>query len=391
MAADLLVVGLDLVTGREVHAEDRRTEDWRKKGHNGDCTLVCLACYEGADLPDGPRTAALVPKGREGGARQQHFAHPPGMVPPGGQHSPESLWHAESKQAIREWAEMRGFTARVEARTADGRRRSDVEVVMPAGHRLAIELQRVEISDAEWIARHEDYARAGITELWLYHPDTRVPRVVFRHRQPGWRFDLKTGTIGLIHAQPSPADAWTSSHLTQCRAVHWPPCPADQLATKWMPLASARLTSNGIEPSAETAVRLDRLAAIAARELAAEQARAAVGVRAREKRNHAVILRSTAGKIDAPTDGGQSPGTHEAFRWDAFPPEADPDTWCFGCNICGLDLTGAMLRVSPVIHVIRTMERTRAGRPREIELRYGGARSLDQMPSACATEGSSPS
>ena len=66
MAADLLVVGLDLVTGREVHAEDRRTEDWRKKGHNGDCTLVCLACYEGADLPDGPRTVALVPKGREG-------------------------------------------------------------------------------------------------------------------------------------------------------------------------------------------------------------------------------------------------------------------------------------------------------------------------------------
>jgi competence CoiA-like predicted nuclease len=80
------------------------------------------------------------------------------MVPPGGQHSPESLWHAESKQAIREWAETRGLTARVEARTADGRRRSDVEVVMPAGHRLAIELQRVEISDAEWIARHEDYA-----------------------------------------------------------------------------------------------------------------------------------------------------------------------------------------------------------------------------------------
>lgn len=258
MAADLLVVGLDLVTGREVHAGERRTEEWRKKGNNGDRTLVCLACYEGADLPGGPRAVALVPKGREGGARQQHFAHPPGIVPPGGRHSPESLSHAESKQALREWADAQGFTARVEAWAPDGRRRSDVEVVMPDGQRLAIELQRGELSDAEWIARHEDYARAGITDLWLYHPDTRVPRVVFRHRQPGWRFDLKTGTIGLIHAQPSPADAWTSPHPTQCRAVHWPPCPADQLATKWMPLASARLTPGGIEPSTQTTAELDQ-------------------------------------------------------------------------------------------------------------------------------------
>ena len=49
-----------------------------------------------------------------------------------------------------------------------------------------------------------------------------------------------------------------------------------------------------------------------------------------------------------------------------------------------------MLKVSPVVHVIRTMERTRAGRPREIELQYGGARAPGQMPSACANEGSSP-
>jgi hypothetical protein len=33
VTADMLVVGLDLVTGREVHAGDRRTEEWRK-GHN---------------------------------------------------------------------------------------------------------------------------------------------------------------------------------------------------------------------------------------------------------------------------------------------------------------------------------------------------------------------
>ena len=375
--ADLLVVGLDLVTGLEVHARDRSTGEWRKKGHNGDRTLVCQACYEGADLSGGPQTVPLVPKGREGGARQQHFAHPPGMAPPGGRHSPESLWHAEGKQAIREWAAAQGFTARVEARTADGRRRSDVEVIMPGGRRLAIELQRGELSDAEWIARHEDYVRAGITDVWLWHTGTQVPRVVFRFGQPGWRFDLEVGTIGLVHAQPDPAEA-SASRSAQCHAVHWPPCTPDRLATRWMPLASARLTPDGIEPSAETKAELDRLAATAARELAARRARAAAASRARKNRNRAVSQRPLVGRADAPREGGQFPRTHEAFRWDAFPPEADPDTWCFGCNICGLELTGAMLKVSPVVHVIRTMERTRAGRPREIELRYGGAPGPDK-------------
>jgi hypothetical protein len=133
--ADLLVVGLDLVTGFEVHAEDQETPEWWKKGHNGDQTLVCLTCYQGTDLPDGPQVVALVPKGRVGGARCRHFAHPPGMAPPNGRHTPESLWHADGKQVLRRWAASQGFNARVEAWTADGHRRSDVEVILPGGIR----------------------------------------------------------------------------------------------------------------------------------------------------------------------------------------------------------------------------------------------------------------
>jgi hypothetical protein len=149
-----------------------------------------------------------------------------------------------------------------------------------------------------------------------------------------------------------------------------------------MPVASARLAPDGIKPSVQTTAELDRLAAIAARELAAERARAEAAARTRDERNHAVVLRSSARKADVLSDGGQLGETHEAFRWDAFPPEADPVTWCFGCDICGLELTGAMLKVSPVVHVIRTMERTRVGRPREIDLRYGGAPSPGRMPAA---------
>ena len=110
----LLVVGLDLVTGLEVHAEDGLTEEWRPKGHNGDQTLVCLACYQGGGPAGGPQVVALVPKGREGGARRRHFSHPPGMAPADGRHSPESMWHAEGKQVVRGWAATQRFTARVE-------------------------------------------------------------------------------------------------------------------------------------------------------------------------------------------------------------------------------------------------------------------------------------
>lgn len=175
MVAEVLVVGLDLVTGLEVHAEDRQTWEWRKKGHNGDQTLVCLACYQGADLPGGPQVVALVPKGRVGGARCRHFAHPPGMAPPGGRHNPESLDHSGGKQALRGWAANQGFAARVEAWTADGRRRSDVQVILPGGIRVAIELQCSKITDAEWVARHEDYVRAGITDVWLWDRRIEVP------------------------------------------------------------------------------------------------------------------------------------------------------------------------------------------------------------------------
>jgi Competence protein CoiA-like family len=262
-----LVVGLDLVTGREVHAGDRLTEEWREKGHNGGRTLACQACYEGADLPGGSQTVALVPKGRDGGARQRHFAHPPGMAPPAGRPSPESLWHAEGKLALRGWAANQGFTAWVEAWTSDGRRRSDVDVLIPGGRRLAIELQRGEMSDAEWIARHQDYAQAGITDLWLWHPDTRVPLVVFRHGQPGWRFDLEARKTGQIYARPGRAAARTLPQQAPCQAVHWPPCPADELAVAWMPLGSVRLTPLGIEPSPETVGELEQLAALVDREL----------------------------------------------------------------------------------------------------------------------------
>jgi len=376
VVADVLVVGLDLVTGLEVHAEDQETWEWRKKGHNGDQTLVCLACYQGAELPDGPQVVALVPKGKEGGARCRHFAHPPGMAPPGGRHTPESLEHAYGKQVLRGWAMDQGFKAWVEAWTADGRRRSDVVVILPGGARVAIELQCSEITDAEWLDRHEDYVRAGITDVWFWGPGIWIPRVVFRYGQPGWRFDLETGKIGLIHAHPDPAAVTAASTAPECAIVHSPPCPGDRLGLLWMPLVLAQLGPDGIEPSAEAVAELTRLAAAVGRELAARQARAAAARRAREDLARPLARLPIVESADAQRENCQLLREHEAFRYDAFPPWTDPDTWWYRCDECGDDrIPGAKLKASAVIHVVATYERTSTGRHEVVHRRYGAAAS----------------
>jgi hypothetical protein len=143
-----------------------------------------------------------------------------------------------------------------------------------------------------------------------------------------------------------------------------------------MPLASARLRPDGIEPSAETTAELTRLAAAVGRELAARQARAAAARRAREN-----LVRPLAGppvieSADPQRGNCRFLGEHEAFRYDAFPPWTDPDTWWYRCGDCGDDrITGARLKASAVIHVVATYERTRTGRPEVVHRRYGAAAS----------------
>jgi hypothetical protein len=230
---ELHVPGLDLVTGLEVAAGDRKTWEWKPKGHNGDRTLVCLECYLGADRPDGPRTVPLVPRGKVGGARQPHFAHPPGMAPPGGHHSSESAWHSQTKHRLERWAIAQGAAARIEARTADGRRRTDVSVSLPGGLALAVEVQFSSVTDAEILARGEDYLRAGSTVVWVWRGSP--PHVLYEFGQPGWVYDLDLDRIGLMCGKAHPGrleDADGGRTLS----AHWPPCSSDATTVRWMPL-----------------------------------------------------------------------------------------------------------------------------------------------------------
>lgn len=168
---DLSVVGLDLRTERSVHVEDQPKHVWKAKGYNGDAKLVCWHCYHGIDMPTGTRVPLLYRGGKRYGKVRAHFAHPAGLGPPNGHH-PETIWHANAKQTILNWARHHvGVThARTEHWTVDRRRRSDVSVMFADGTRLAIEVQQQPVTDEEWTARHQDYARTGIVDVWLWHP-----------------------------------------------------------------------------------------------------------------------------------------------------------------------------------------------------------------------------
>jgi hypothetical protein len=49
----------------------------------------------------------------------------------------------------------------------------------------------------------------------------------------------------------------------------------------------------------------------------------------------------------------------------------------YWCDVCGFGLTGAKLKASPIIHIVRIMKSTSTGRPQEIKQQFGGTGSED--------------
>jgi len=346
--ADLYVCGLDLSTGRVVQADEREVWEWYDKGHNGDHTLVCLECYHGAGDPCGkPQVVPLVPRGRVGGIRRKHFAHPPGMAPVSG-HSPETAWHWEVKHRLCRWArESAGASAEVEAWTADGRRRSDVAVTFPNGARLAIEVQLTAMTDTELLARRRDYERAGIALAWVWHPHKRIPHVLFRVGEPGWAFDVATDRIGLACGRPH-ARHRADEPTTLTQSPHWPPCPGDDLDMRWMPVSDALLTESGLLPSRQVAAQLKEEAAEVAR-LAEDKRPAAFADAAPGDLADSTIDRPE-NRVVSP-DSRQPNRPHLALRIDGRPPWSHPLARLYWCPRCGY-LSGAQLQASPVQHEI---------------------------------------
>ena len=245
---------------------------------------------------------------------------------------------------------------------------------MPDGSRVAIEVQLGAVSDAEWLARHQDYAQAGIADVWLWHKATWIPRVIFDTGQPGWILDLDNDQLGLVHAQPGPVSGGPEPGPQGCGEVHWPPCPGDKHDTLWMPLGSVPLTPEGISPSPEAAAEMARRAA--ATTAAAKRAKrpARTGTRQNQNSGRPPVK---PGKPVAGRPTGRRVQIHQAYRYDARSPWTDPDTWWYLCDECGNSrITGAELKASPIIHVVPTLERlTGTGRPLVSYVQHGGAAS----------------
>ena len=249
---DLLVVGLDLETGKEVHIGDRPVREWRAKGHNGDKSLVCMHCLRGADGP-GARQVPLVPKYKLHGKRRAHFAHPPGQAPINGTHSPETLWHSYTKAMLRDWASRQPqvVSSTVEHWTCGGRRRSDVSVTLENGCVVALEVQQQPMTDSEWIDRHLDYQRAGVIDVWLWHPQTGVPAILYEYGQSGWLIDPDGPQVGTVYsAGQLPAGPWWDAVDTGHFTDRWPPSLAGKKSVAWHPLDEMTLGWTGLRPPA---------------------------------------------------------------------------------------------------------------------------------------------
>lgn len=97
--ADLLVVGYDLDAESEVHIGDRALPEWHAIGYKGTRRLVCYLCWRGVDAVPGTEVA-LVPRGRLGGTKRAHFAHPPRAGVHGSRAARETIWHLGMKHRL---------------------------------------------------------------------------------------------------------------------------------------------------------------------------------------------------------------------------------------------------------------------------------------------------
>jgi hypothetical protein len=226
---DLLVVGFDLRTNREVHVSDQPAQYWRARGYpHGDGTLICCYCFHGIDAPRGTRVP-LVVRGRLGGQVRTHFAHPPGQAPAAGHH-PESVWHLNSKHTMARWARAQPGVAAVhiEQWTPQRERRADVLVTLTHGARLALEVQKDLLTDLRFQTRHHDYAAQNIRAVWFWRPGLQVPHAVLAEGLPVWFLDPAAHQVTTLVARPHvrPYRWWQVPDLAVF-ALHHPPCALD--------------------------------------------------------------------------------------------------------------------------------------------------------------------
>ncbi|MGW6875863.1 competence protein CoiA family protein [Streptomyces xanthophaeus] len=229
-----------------MHIAEGPPERWKRLGYGGTGQLVCFYCFHGFEAPAGTRVP-LVTRGRLGGKVRRHFAHPPGQAPVGG-HGPETVWHITTKHLLAAWAWSRPGVDRVrlEQWTEDHDRRADVEVLLRDGTKIALEAQRKLMTDDGWRARHRDYARQGVVDVWFWRPRVHFPHVVLDEGLPVWFYSVSKREAATSLGRPhSRAHQWWQASDLSVFGLHHPPCALDELERVTMPLAALGLGPGG--------------------------------------------------------------------------------------------------------------------------------------------------
>jgi hypothetical protein len=286
-------------------------------------------------MPAGTRVPLLYRGGKQYGKVRAHFAHPAGLGPPHGHHS-ETIWHANAKQTILNWALRQPgvIDARTEYWTADGRRRSDVSVAFADGTRLAIEVQRQPVTDEEWTARHNDYASAGVVDVWLWHPRIGVPGIAAALPQCHWMLSADLDRIGIPLANPHRRiGPWWQRPEQWPYTTHYPPCPGDKIRPRWVDLTDVVIDRDGIvlPPAIQNELR--------GHTALAERLADAVRQHQEERRHTPVNPAPPQSPLASWTGvaavvAADDLALHEVHRIDALPPHADPSLRRYRCRTC---------------------------------------------------------
>jgi Competence protein CoiA-like family len=119
--------------------------------------------------------------------KRDGFSHMPGA----GGHTPESLFHQQSKALIASWVSQHWPAVRVDVELATETRDriADVMLTWDDGTQVAVEIQYSAITVDAWRERHHSYRRQGIVDVWLFgHSGKHM-------RQVGPKFPLTAADV----------------------------------------------------------------------------------------------------------------------------------------------------------------------------------------------------
>ncbi|MGW5867095.1 competence protein CoiA family protein [Streptomyces sp. NPDC055239] len=146
---------------------------------------------------------------------------------------------------------------RLEQWTQDCDRRADVEVLLCDSTKLALEAQRKLMTDDGWRARHRDYARQGVVDVWFWRLRVHFPHVVLEAGLPVWFYSVAKREAATSLGRPHPqVHQWWQAPYLSVFGLHHPPCALDELERVTLPLGSLRLGAGGAVLSQDLQKRL---------------------------------------------------------------------------------------------------------------------------------------